>query len=58
MNTVVTPSKPIEKMSKVELMRFVASFAPHRNFYPRLVNGGRVQAQRMYNEYLNNKSAK
>lgn len=56
MNTLITPSKPIEKMTKHELILFVNSFAPHRFFYPRLVNGARNQAKNFYQEYLKNKT--
>lgn len=49
----VTPSKPITKMTKLELMRFVDTFAPHRHFYPKTTQGGRVQAENLYQQYLN-----
>lgn len=57
MYTNITPSKPIEKMTKLELLRFVQTFSP-RLFLPKTTKGGRVQVQRMYQEYLNNAISK
>ena len=49
----VTPSKPISKMTRLELLRFVDIFAPHRHFYPKTTAGGRAQAETLYQQYLN-----
>jgi hypothetical protein len=49
---VITPEKPIEKMTKLELMRFVEKINPMKNFYPKTTIGGRVQAKKIYQEYL------
>jgi hypothetical protein len=52
---VIEPQKPIDKMNKLELMYFVSKIAPMKNFYPQSTEGGRVQAKKLYDEYLNRK---
>jgi hypothetical protein len=52
---IITPEKPIEKMTKLELMRFVEKINPMKNFYPKTTIGGRVQAKNIYQEYLDRK---
>jgi hypothetical protein len=53
---IIKPEKPIEKMTKFELMKFVQKIDPLKNFYPKTTEGGRVQARTIYNEYLQRKS--
>ena len=52
---IIEPEKPIDKMTKLELMRFVTKIAPLKNWYPKTTIGGRSQAKNLYNEYLERK---
>ena len=49
---MIKPEKPIEKMNKLELMRFVGKINPTKHFYPKTTISGRVQAKNIYDEYL------
>lgn len=55
---LIKPEKPIEKMTKLELMRFVSKIDMNKNFYPKTTLAGRVQAKNIYNEYLERKNSK
>ncbi len=55
---IIKPEKPIEKMTKLELMRFVSKIDMNKNFYPKTTLAGRVQAKNIYNEYLERKNSK
>jgi hypothetical protein len=53
---VIIPTKPIAKMSSVELMDFVKQIAPNKHFYPRTTLSARVVAQKLYDKYLQTKN--
>jgi hypothetical protein len=55
---IIKPEKPIEKMTKLELMRFVYKIDINKNFYPKTTLAGRVQAKNIYNDYLERKNSK
>lgn len=56
MNKIIIPTKPIAKMSKVELMDFVKQIAPNNHFYPRTTPSARIVAQKLYDKYLQTKT--
>jgi hypothetical protein len=49
---MIEPDKPIDKMTKLELMKFVEKIAPLKHFYPQDTISGRIQAKNLYNKYL------
>lgn len=52
MNREITPSKPISKMTKIEVMRFVDSIAPGLHYFPKTTAGGRGLAETLYTKYV------
>lgn len=52
---MIRPTKPIAKMSSVELMDFVKQIAPNKSFYPRTTPSARIVAQKLYDKYLQTK---
>ena len=55
---IIKPEKPIEKMTKLELMRFVGKVNPTKHFYPTTTQAGKIQAKEIYEEYLERKKGK
>jgi hypothetical protein len=55
---MIEPDKPIDKMTKLELMKFVEKIAPLKHFYPQDTISGRIQAKNLYNKYLERKKDK
>jgi hypothetical protein len=55
---LIKPDKPIEKMNKLELMKFVSKIDPTKHFYPKTTLAGRVQAKNIYQIYLDGKTSK
>lgn len=52
----IKPEKPIEKMTKQEVMNFINKIEPTKFFYPRDTKSSRAIAERKYKEYLSKKS--
>jgi hypothetical protein len=55
---LIQPDKPIEKMNKLELMRFVSKIDPTKHFYPKTTLAGRKQAKNIYQKYVDGKDSK
>jgi len=53
MTKQIVPQKPISKMTKLEVVRFINSIAPLLNHYSRCTKGSRAIAARLYEQYLN-----
>jgi hypothetical protein len=53
---MIKPEKPIEKMTKLEVMNFIHKIEPTKFFYPRDTISARKIAERKYQEYLSNKN--
>jgi hypothetical protein len=53
MTNQIVPNKPISKMTKLEVVRFINSLAPLLNHYSRSTRGSRVIAENLYQQYLN-----
>jgi len=53
---IIKPEKPIEKMTKLEVMNFIHKIEPTKFFYPRDTISARAIAERKYQEYLRNKN--
>jgi bacterioferritin (cytochrome b1) len=53
---MIKPEKPIEKMTKLEVMNFIHKIEPTKFFYPRDTISARKIAERKYQEYLSKKN--
>jgi len=53
---IIKPEKPIEKMTKLEVMNFIHKIEPTKFFYPRDTISARAIAERKYQEYLSKKN--
>jgi hypothetical protein len=49
---LIQPDKSIEKMNKLQLMRFVSKIDPTKHFYPKTTLAGRKQAKNIYQKYV------
>jgi len=52
MRKELTFEKPINKMSKLELMGFINTIAPLLNHLPSSTKGSRVLAENLYQKYI------
>ena len=45
--------KPINKMTKLEVMRFIDRIAPQLHYFPKSTIGGRGLAETLFEKYIN-----
>jgi hypothetical protein len=44
--------KPINKMTRLEVMRFIDRIAPELHYFPKTTYGGRGLAETLYEKYI------
>jgi hypothetical protein len=52
MKRELTLKKPINKMTRLEVMRFIDSIAPELHYFPKTTYGGRGLAEDLYQKYI------